>query len=415
VRRTWGWIWIGLLVLVPTLLLAAFALEASGSSGSPPLHLIGTLPSVEGRHPPAPDWEMEVLQQLPPAPPEYDPFATNFSWNDLRGLDLSSSGEYLRRYASFSTRTQWPRKMPADFDPARILEEGKNPGLGVRQLHRQGVTGEGVRVAILDQTLLREHQEYASQISRYFEVGQVERRANLSGPTMASLVAGRSVGVAPGAMVDYYAVQMVTDWQTSKRTLLYAAEVIQRILDENQHLLPQDRVRVIAIQSGASPGIEGHEEILRAYERAWQEGVLVLNTDFGGRNTFGFIGLGRAPGTDPDDPAQYRPGARWENQILARGSWIGVPMDSRTTAAPTGPNDYVFYRMGGEGWSVAYVTGLYAMACQVRPDIAPELFLRLADETAQQVTYERNGFSYTLIPVINPAALIDAVSRLPGK
>ena len=44
------------------------------------------------------------------------------------------------------------------------IEIGKNPGLGIRSLHALGITGRGVGIAIIDQTLLVEHQEYAEQL-----------------------------------------------------------------------------------------------------------------------------------------------------------------------------------------------------------------------------------------------------------
>jgi hypothetical protein len=43
--------------------------------------------------------------------------------------------------------------MPQDFDWERIMELGKNPGLGIRKLHTQGITGRGIGIAIIDQTL----------------------------------------------------------------------------------------------------------------------------------------------------------------------------------------------------------------------------------------------------------------------
>jgi len=54
---------------------------------------------------------------------------------------------------------------------ARIMEEGKNPGLGVRDLHAQGITGKGVNVAIIDQNLLGDHPEYINRIAVYYDSG----------------------------------------------------------------------------------------------------------------------------------------------------------------------------------------------------------------------------------------------------
>jgi hypothetical protein len=49
-------------------------------------------------------------------------------------------------------------------------------------------------------------------------------------------------------------------------------------------------------------------------------------------------------------------------------------MDSRTTASPTGKEDYVFYRQGGWSWAIPYLAGMYTLAVQVKPDITPEEF-----------------------------------------
>jgi hypothetical protein len=49
-------------------------------------------------------------------------------------------------------------------------------------------------------------------------------------------------------------------------------------------------------------------------------------------------------------------------------------MQARTTATPTGKEDYVFDVPGGMSWTVPYLAGMYALAAQVRPDITPEVF-----------------------------------------
>jgi len=51
-----------------------------------------------------------------------------------------------------------------------FLEEGKNPGLGIRDLHKRGFTGKGVKVAIIDQKLRLTHIEYKDRIERYIRL-----------------------------------------------------------------------------------------------------------------------------------------------------------------------------------------------------------------------------------------------------
>jgi len=65
----------------------------------------------------------------------------------------------------------------------KLLEEGKNPGLGLRKLHEQGITGEGVVVAIIDQKLLMDHKEYKNKIESYSEYGKAkEEDPSMHGP-----------------------------------------------------------------------------------------------------------------------------------------------------------------------------------------------------------------------------------------
>jgi hypothetical protein len=78
-----------------------------------------------------------------------------------------------------------------------ILEKGKNPGLGVRALHERGITGQGVKVAIIDQNLAQPfHLEYRDRIIEYFDVGtdQPPELGSMHGPAVASLLVGQSCG-----------------------------------------------------------------------------------------------------------------------------------------------------------------------------------------------------------------------------
>jgi hypothetical protein len=77
----------------------------------------------------------------------------------LKALDLSAQTALVWSLP-FDTETEWPDRLPAGFVPDRILEAGKDPGLGVRSLHREGIDGRGTSIAIIDQPLLLGHVEY---------------------------------------------------------------------------------------------------------------------------------------------------------------------------------------------------------------------------------------------------------------
>jgi hypothetical protein len=86
-----------------------------------------------------------------------------------------------------------------------------------------------------------------------------------------------------------------------------------------------------------------------------------------------------------------------------------IPMDSRTTASPTGIEDYVFYREGGWSWSIPYIAGMYALAVQVKPDITPEEFWYAALKTGRIIHIQHDGKAYELAKVLDPQALIEAL------
>ena len=84
----------------------------------------------------------------------------------LQNLDLRDCEDVLRTQR-FDSRTRWPAKLPAGFDPAEIMETGKDPGLGIRQLHARGITGKGIGVAIIDGPLRLDHVESKDRIVYY--------------------------------------------------------------------------------------------------------------------------------------------------------------------------------------------------------------------------------------------------------
>lgn len=349
--------------------------------------------------------------------PTYDPHSSDLWQADLRStdltqLDLSNSGEVLS-HASFDDQTKWPEKMPLDFDWQRILDVGKNPGLGLRALHEQGVTGRGVGLAIIDQTLLVDHQEYVSQLKLYEETWEVPwfDAMSIHGAAVASIAVGKTVGVAPGADLYYFANESCYGRQTDFACL---ARIVRRIMEVNQALPQEHRIKVISMSIGWMPGDQGYDEIKSAVEDAKADGIFVVNTVLDDTYGFELFGLGREPLADPDDPKSYAPADWWADQFFSHAvpdSMLLVPMDSRTTASPTGFGDYAFYRQGGASWTVPYLAGMYALAVQIDPEVTPEKFWATALETGRTIQIEHDGRIYSFGKILDPQALIAALQH----
>jgi len=361
------------------------------------------------------------------ATPQYDPknldaFQVDLRSYDLSELDLRDCSTALT-HANFDDRTLWPapERLPEGFDRQQIVEIARNPGLAFRSLQAQGITGRGVGIAIIDNPLLVDHQEYAERL-RLYEEDNVpsEAEAHMHGPAVASIAVGRTVGVAPEADL-YYISRWPWDADGVKdgrptTTFKYEAEAIRRILQINDQLPADRKIRVISISFGWQLGQRGFVEVTKAAQEAKEAGLMVISSSVEMTHGFKFHGLGRDLFASPDDFTSYRP-ARWGQEMYVNHDHLLVPMDARATASPTGKNEYAFYSEGGWSWAIPYIAGAYALAAQVDPKITPERFWALAMKTGRTVRVPHEGRSLDLGPILNPVQLIEALRRgdLPDR
>jgi subtilisin family serine protease len=295
----------------------------------------------------------------------------------------------------------------------------------VRALHDRGITGKNVGIAIIDQPLLVEHQEYKDRLRTYEEIHNPPWFAQMHGPAVASIAVGKTVGIAPGADL-YYIAEHHANFKDGRMEMDVnpLAQSVDRILEIDASLPSDRKIRVISISFGWSRDLTGYDAMVKAADRAKARGIFVVSTVL--HETYPdspawLAGLGRDPLADPDLVASYEAG-RWWGLPMARGDkrftgvlsrfarkgWILAPMDSRTTASPTGADHYVFYRSGGNSWAVPYVAGVYALVCQAKPDVTPEAFLAAVARTGDRLTLPGPTPPDVPAMVINPARLIAA-------
>lgn len=173
---------------------------------------------------------------------------------------------------------------PDSFKPEEIMETSKNPGLNVRALHKRGIDGRGVGIAIIDQCLLTDHVEYKDQLRFYDEIHCLDDTATMHGAAVSSIAVGKTVGVAPSADLYYIAEThgTISDGEF-EYDFTWLAKSVDRIL-----------------------------EITESVEKAKTAGILVVSSSL--EETFGlrFHGLGRDPLKNADDYHSYEPGMFWE-------------------------------------------------------------------------------------------------------
>jgi len=327
------------------------------------------------------------------------------SYQDVRNLDLTALNVNLDKSLIetlwFNESTNWPEQYR---DVAHdILERGMNPGLGIKKLHEQGITGKGINVAIIDQNMVLDHPEFQGKIVKYYDVGtnQPSDQGSMHGPAVTSLLVGENIGTAPNANVYYVAAP---SWTADAQ---YIADALNWIVDENEKLSDGEKIRVVSVSAAPSgPGTlfsKNNDAWDVAYRRATEAGILVLDCT----SNHGITAPCYYDIDDPDNIAKCTPG--WPGvETQPKPDRIYIPTSFRTTAEEYSRGDfsYQYTGRGGLSWSIPYLSGVLALGWQVCPDLTSSQLLDILYNSA----YTTDGN----LKIINPGAFIDMV-RLAGN
>ncbi len=320
---------------------------------------------------------------------------------DVSSMDLTNAGEIIPSLW-FNQKTKWPEKMPKGCDPRAILEAAKNPGLGVRALHAQGITGKGVAVAIIDQPLYQDHPEFKGKVVMYKDF-ECNSQSSMHGPAVTSLLVGESCGTAPGAKVYYAAAP---SWLADAK---YYADALNWIVSVNKDLPEGERIRVVSVSAApsgpGSPFTKNGDLWDKAVANAEKEGILVLDctTDHGRISSCWY------DAADPENVKRCTPGYPGMQASRTASDHICVPTSPRTSAEEYEKGDcsYQYTGRGGLSWSIPYAAGVLALGWQVDPDLAAEEAVDLLFESAYK--YDAGN------KIIDPPAFVSLVRTRGGN
>lgn len=347
-----------LLVLV----LTAYGAAASVDSAMPGAAPVPTATPEESTPAAAPAAPYSDLRYLP--------------WLDGCTKQTYQPGEYsladLYTY-TYNTGTVFAG---AEDEAAALLEACKDPGLGVRSLQARGITGKGVNVAIIDQPLLTDHPELAGRIAAYCDTGCEGQTTSMHGPAVASLLAGKTIGVAPDVSI-YYAA-----WPSWLEDSRYAADALDWVLEQNDTLPEGEKIRVVSVS--ASPSFSDTFQNVdlwnAAVARAEEAGVLVLTAEGAGAARYRLMPYPAIlDPADRDTPAACRTGFPTGDEFpeLAKNA-LALPCTYRTLAEEytAGQYSYTHCGQGGISWGIPYCAGVMALGWQADPTLTGEEIMR---------------------------------------
>ena len=314
-----------------------------------------------------------------------DPWSEYWAeWNKDVRADLSSHPG-LAFSLTFGTDTSFSEALPAGYDPEKLLEWGKYPGLNIDLLHQHGYTGKGTVIAYIDQPI-PEHEQYTRDSVHY--INNTNAESSMHGPAVLSLLTGRDIGTAPEAEVYFYGHAA---WEADQTT---HSECLYQIIEQNKSL-PEDRkIRMVAFSDNIDETEKNTDAFRTAVAACEASGVMVWFCGdyaplsfipFADKNTFESL----APTTWGDNAPPL----------------VYVPSSGRTTAA--GDGGYIYWSNGGLSWTMPYVFGLYAIALQVDPSLTREALCSLIQDTAYVDELGRR--------IVNPVPFIAAVLQGAGR
>lgn len=373
------------------------------------------LPHIE-RSPKAADFSWicpEILQKGQPdkitAPHTLDVRSCDISAWDFRQYTAQELADIL----TFDSKTKFPvkNKLPKGFSVKKIFQNGKKPGLGVAALHKQGITGKNVSVAIIDQNLLVTHQEYKNQLVWYEEDPwwQQAEDSSMHASAVASILAGKTVGVAPQVNLFLFAPSFGKS-DENQYDAGPIAHMLRRVAELNRQLPAAQKIRVVSISRGFGPHDLAAAEFAAAQKALEDDGVAVFTTN-------DVFTLSRAHSLAAPDKLPYCRPAYWFDKsklpLYSQITDITVPTDFRVLASPTGNKDYVHYANGGLSWAVPYVAGLYALSVQVKPDLTKAEFIQAVAATNQTQNCVWQEVKFTSL-LVNPQKLIQYLQAKAG-
>lgn len=325
---------------------------------------------------------------------------------DLSDLDLSGYANMfdgqLEQYMSPATAKEngiilswtdsmiWPSsdKLPNGINPAQILQNSKKP-FGITDAHNAGKTGHGVSIAIIDQRLNREHDEYADRIKYYDVVDGYQDKNGIDyhGSLVAGCAVGKTTGTAPDADLYYFAAPMIKITDNNERVITreYVNDALKKLLALNKTLPENQKIHFVSCSWGSRTDLftDETDALFRQYEA---DGMMILGGAY-----------------KPLPTVQCDP--RYPNKN--KFNRVGIPTDGKTS--PFWLGGYAYTRAGGSSSTFPYIAGVFASATQgnqiffTRPNWQNEL----KDILVRTATESKNGGK-----IINPDAIVREVTRI---
>ena len=310
-------------------------------------------------------------------------------WFELTQIKANLSGSPGLTYSlTIGDNTAFKGNLPQGYDPAALIEWGKNPGLNVDILHAYGFTGKGTVIAYIDQALAP-HEEYDRENIHVINTGKETN--SMHGAGALSLLAGKTIGIVPEAEVYYFGCDSGNDAQ------LYMANALYDVIALNETLPEGEKITMVGFSDNIDFSEDHAVEFRAAVKACESAGIMVWFCWEYGAATF-------LPGADKNFPYN-----------LMADQWGGgqpdplvyIPASGRTVACTVGSAHYVYYSTAGLSWTMPYALGLYAIALSIDPSLTKDELRMKLKSTA---LFVNGGLS-----LVDPVGFVSTILEQAGR
>ena len=324
-----------------------------------------------------------------------------FCWCDLSQHNLSQIDKEHLKKITFSTSTIWPnmQNMPKDFDPAQIIENGKNPMLNINELHKNGITGKGVLVAVIDSLPVNpKHVELNSAKVKYENVCNASDK-HFHGDIVLANICGKNIGVAPDVFVYHYCQSMAIE-KINKDMIKILFDILHKI-ENGEPIKIVSRSGMLCFDKSKYDGLEEDRKSIKELKNKIESlGCKVLDSiDFA---EAGFH-CGHFCFDDDNKNIDNIKMASWLTQ-KDKTSYANkmIFVCGGKSIPDTLTNDgYKFEQDDCFSWTIPQCAGLYALCLQANSNLSFEDFIELCRNSCD---VNKNGYN-----IINPQHVINKV------
>ncbi|ADK14424.1 Subtilase family protein [Clostridium ljungdahlii DSM 13528] len=319
-----------------------------------------------------------------------------FQGKDMSKKDLSQVSLDVISNISFDKSTKWPQKsnLPAGYDPNKWFDMGKDPGLNLSKIHEKGITGKGISVAVIDKPIRSTHDEFKGRMN-YYKIGIPQTKPHFHGLACASILAGKTCGVASESKLYYFATPDL--WIKSADYI----KAVNKIIEINKSLPKNEKIRIVSVSDDVDKDNKNYSKWQKTLKKANSEGLTVVHADLFNKEKFSLGGCDASK--DRNNPLNYKLSKFYWDEKKIDKSNIMVPLDFKTTADNRSDAAYVYWGEGGVSWAIPYVTGLAALAWQVKPNLT---FDQILDKLIETKTTTSEG-RY----IIDPEKFINSIAK----